>query len=69
MIQINTRDLKLICQNIIDLKIKIDVYDEISGEHLDTLECGIINGSSSIDAESDVRRKIGRASCRERVSA
>ena len=56
MIQINTRDLKLICQNIIDLKIKIDVYDEISGEHLDTLECGIINGSSSIDAESDVRR-------------
>lgn len=56
MIQINTRDLKIIAQNILDLRLKIDVYNEKNGEHLDTLECGIVNGSSSIDAESDVRR-------------
>ena len=56
MIQINTRDLKLICQNVIDLRIKIDVYDERSGDYLDTIECEIINGTSSINAESDVRR-------------
>ena len=56
MIQLNTHDLKLITQNIIDIRVKIDVYDERNNIHLDTLECGIINGTSSINAESDVRR-------------
>ena len=58
MTQINTGDLELIRQNIMDVRIKIDVYDEINGDHLDTLECGVINGSSGIDAESDVRRSF-----------
>ena len=56
MIQLNTHDLKLITQNIIDIRVKIDVYDERNNIHLDTLECGIINGTSSINAESNVRR-------------
>ncbi len=56
MTQINTKDLKLICQNIIELRIKIDIYDEINDTYLDTLECEIINGTSTINAESDVRR-------------
>lgn len=58
MMQVNTRDLKIIAQNILDIRMKIDIYDEQNGEHLDTLECGLINGSSSIEAESDVRRSF-----------
>ncbi len=56
MTQINIKDLKLILQNVLDIRIKIDLYDERDGSYLDTLECGIINGTSSIDANSDVRR-------------
>lgn len=53
--QINARDLKII-QFQKDIRLKIDVYDERTGDHLEQLECGIISGSLSISAESDIRR-------------
>ena len=56
ILQINTRDLKIVQQRPVSIRIKIDVYDEKSNTHLEQLECGIINASFSISAESDIRR-------------
>ena len=55
MIQITNRDKKLITQRIIELRFKMEVYDE-NNYVLDTLEGGIVGGSLSINADSDVRR-------------
>lgn len=56
MINISVSDIELLKQSIIDLRVKIMIYHEITGEYMDEIECGIISGSSSISAESDVRR-------------
>ena len=55
MIQITNRDKKLITQKILELRFKLEIYDE-NNHVLDTLEGGIVGGSLSINAESDVRR-------------
>lgn len=55
ILQVNTRDLKIIQQRPLHIRVKIDVYDE-NNTHLDQLECGMINATFSISAESDVRR-------------
>ena len=55
MIQITNRDKKLITQNIIELRFKIEIYDE-NNRILDVLDGGIVGGSSAINAESDIRR-------------
>lgn len=56
MVQINTRDLRLVTQRQLNLRVKIDVYDERNNNHLEQLECGIVNATFSISADSDVRR-------------
>lgn len=56
MYQINSRDIKIIQYNKLDIRVKIDVYDEQNGDHLEQLECGIISASLSVNAESDIRR-------------
>ena len=56
MIQINTQDFKIIKQNIIDIRLKIKIYDERNGDYIGELECGVINGTENINAESDIRR-------------
>lgn len=56
MVQVNARDLRLISQRQLNLRVKIDVYDERNNNHLDQLECGIVNATFSISADSDVRR-------------
>lgn len=56
MYNISVSDVELLKQNIIDLRVRITIYHEITGEYMDQLECGIVSGSSSISAESDVRR-------------
>ena len=48
MVQVNTRDLKLVTQPIINLRVKIDVYDEKNNNHLEQWECGIVNATFSI---------------------
>lgn len=55
MIQITNRDKKLITQKILDIRFKMEVYDE-NNHVLDNIEGGIVSGSSSISADSDVRR-------------
>ena len=56
MVQVNKEDLRLISQPILDIRVKIDVYDERNNNHLDQLECGIISCTFNINSESDVRR-------------
>ena len=56
MLQVNTNDLRLITQRQLNIRVKIDVYDERNNNHLDQLECGVINATFSISADSDVRR-------------
>ena len=55
MIQITNRDKKLVTQRILELRFKMEVYDE-NNRVLDTLEGGIVGGSLSINADSDIRR-------------
>lgn len=54
-ISLNYNDIKIVRQNVLDLRLKIDIYDRLTNEHLDMLECGLINGTISIDAQSDIR--------------
>ena len=56
MINISVSDVELLKQSIIDLRVRITIYHEITGEYMDQLECGIVSGSSSISSESDIRR-------------
>ena len=56
MLQINTEDICLVTQPIVNTRVKIDVYDERNMNHLEQWECGIINATFSISAESDCRR-------------
>lgn len=56
MIQINSRDLKIVSQKKLEIRVKIDVYDERNSSHLEQLECGIINCTLNINSESDIRR-------------
>ncbi len=56
MVQVNTRDLRLVSQKQLNLRVKIDVYDERNNNHLEQLECGIVSAAFSISAESDTRR-------------
>ena len=56
MMAINTENIRLITQPIVETRVKIDVYDERNGNHIETWECGIISATFSISAESDIRR-------------
>lgn len=56
MYNISVSDVELLKQNIIDLRVRITIYHEVTGEYMDQLECGIISGSCTVSAESDVRR-------------
>lgn len=56
MYNISVSDVELLKQSIIDLRVRITIYHEVTGEYMDQLECGIISGSCTVSAESDVRR-------------
>lgn len=55
MIRITNDDLEVVNQRIWEPRIQIDVYDE-DNKLLDSIQGGIIGGSSSINSESDIRR-------------
>lgn len=52
---IQESDKKLIKQHVLNIRIKIDVYDK-DENYIDTIVCGLVSGSCNIDANSDVRR-------------
>lgn len=52
---ITGEDHRLIAQRIIETIIKIDIYDDYE-HYLDSILCGVISCSMSINSESDVRR-------------
>lgn len=55
MIRVTNDDLECVNQRIIEPRIKIDVYDD-NNKLLDSIQGGIIGGTSSINSESDIRR-------------
>ncbi len=55
MIQITNDDLRTTFQKNITIKVQIDVYDDLTKKLIDSVS-GSISGSSSISAESDIRR-------------
>lgn len=54
-ISANTSDMRLPLKNLIEPRIKIDIYDEQTDLFIDTITGGITGGSLSINGESDVR--------------
>ena len=57
MVELTTQDLHLTKKNIIEPRIKIDIYT-YENKYLDTIQGGLIQGGLSISADSDVRRTI-----------
>lgn len=51
----NTYDLRLPLKHLIEPRIKIDIYDEVTGKFIDTIEGGITGGSLNINGDSDIR--------------
>lgn len=52
---ITGNDKRLILQRQIDLRMRLDVMDR-DNNVVESIEGGLVSGSSSINAESDVRR-------------
>jgi len=48
-------DLNLVDQHVLNLSIKVEVYDK-DLNYLDSMDCALISGTFSMDASSDVRR-------------
>ena len=48
-------DYRITAQPIMDINVKIDVYDDYN-HYLDTIICGVISSTFQINGESDVRR-------------
>lgn len=53
---ITNEDKEIINQNVIELRCRIEIYDEITGSLVDCVEGGLIDGKSSINADSTIRR-------------
>lgn len=56
MFTFDTSDIELITQQIIDFKIRVEVYDSTTDTYIDSIEGALVGGSSNIDSNSDVRR-------------
>lgn len=54
-IEYNTEDQRLPLNNVIEPRIKIDIYEELTDVFIDTITGGITGGSLSITADSDIR--------------
>lgn len=52
---IQQSDRSLICQRLLDIRIRLDVYDD-SNSFVDSIECGLVSGGCTIDATSAARR-------------
>ena len=54
-IDVTSQDMRLSLSNLMEPRIKIDIYDELSDQYIDTIEGGITGGNFSINGQSDVR--------------
>ncbi len=54
---LTTQDQRLSRQHVLNLKIKLDVYDN-DENYLDSIECGIVSGTCNIDSTAAVRRTM-----------
>lgn len=54
-ISANTFDMRLPLKNLIEPRIKVDIYDEQTDSFIDTITGGITGGNLTISSESDVR--------------
>ena len=52
---IEQSDLNLVDQHVLNLSIRVEVYDK-DLNYLDSMDCALISGTFSMDASSDVRR-------------
>lgn len=52
---IQETDKKLIKQHVLNIRIKVDVYDK-DRNFIDTIVCGLVSGNCTIDSSSDIRR-------------
>lgn len=52
---IQESDKSLLLQRVLDLRIRIDVYDD-KDIYVDSIVCGLVSGGCNVDAASDIRR-------------
>ena len=48
-------DYRIVTQSYIDIRFRFEIYDK-NDQYIDNIDCGVMNGTASIDAESDIRR-------------
>ena len=55
MIDMNSSDINIIKQHVLDIRLRFTVYDR-NDNYIDEITGSVVNGNGSIDAESDIRR-------------
>ena len=55
MITLTNDDFRVVKQKILDIRLKLEIYDRFDN-YINEITGNVINGSGSIDAESDIRR-------------
>ena len=55
MIELTGEDYRIIKQNVLDIHIRLEIYDK-KDQYIDEISGSIVNGNATIDAESDIRR-------------
>ena len=55
MITLTDDDFRVVKQKVLDIRLKLEVYDRFDN-YIDEITGNVINGSGTIDAESDIRR-------------
>lgn len=57
MITVTSEDYRIVKQTVLDIRIRFEIYDR-DKNYLGSIDGNVINGSCTIDAESDVRRSF-----------
>ena len=55
MIDLTGDDFRIIRQHVFDIRLRFEIYDK-SDRYIDEISGAVLNGSATIDAESDIRR-------------
>ena len=55
MKELTGEDYRIVTQDVIDIRFRFEIYDK-NDQYIDNIDCGVMNGTASIDAESDIRR-------------
>lgn len=54
---LTNEDYRIVLQPVLDIRVRFEIYDK-NKEYINSIDGNVINGSGTIDAESDIRRSF-----------